>query len=143
MQFTEIDLNQISIQEGLENYFIDAVYSEKEQICLNILNHNFESSRATVASVLDLNNQMQKTPYLADISGVSLKNLYRDDSSPRGKLNIITKFKEFKKSVDLWNPVLILIAKNQQKILEKILITRGQGYLHFKNLLSKPYSEQD
>ena len=40
----------------MENYFIDAVYSEKEEICLDILNHNFESSRATVASVLNLNN---------------------------------------------------------------------------------------
>ena len=74
---------------------------------------------------MNLNNTVQKTPYVSDVSGISLKNLYGEGSTPRNMLNIKTKFKEFKKFVDLWNPILIMIAKNQQKLLEKLLITRG------------------
>lgn len=59
------------------------------------------------------------------------------------KPQIQTKHKLFTKNTDLWNPVLLMIAMDQAKPLEKLLLTRTTTYLHLPAIFSKPYSADD
>ena len=77
---------------------------------------------------------------IADVSALTVRRLKRN--LPQ-KPQIQTKHKLFTNNTDLWNPVLLMIAMDQAKPLEKLLLTRTTTHLHLPALCSKPYSADD
>lgn len=144
--FVKKNLATIKDQQELHAYFLDAVLFNEVAEVENVLAHDWQAGRATVqaASYAISAGQGLPTPHIMDVSAITLRNAKRSAHADQ-PLVLKTRYgeKRFSRGTDLWNPVLLMIAKHQTRPLERLLMTRTTSYLHLPGLFSKPYHDGD
>ena len=144
--FVKKNLTAIKDQQELHTYFLDAVLFNEVAEVENVLAHDWQAGRATVqaASYAISAGQGLPTPHIMDVSAITLRNAERSAHADQ-PLVLKTRYgeKRFSRGTDLWNPVLLMIAKHQTRPLERLLMTRTTSYLHLPGLFSKPYHDGD
>lgn len=106
----------------------------QEEVALQVLELNLIEGRNTVVSVVNLNAQQQVYPFIEDVNHISMFRAV--GSSP---LEVTHQAKRFK-DVAHWNPLLLMILKNEQRVVERLVVTRISEFMHLQSCMSKPYT---